>query len=207
MKVKAFVYESYFELNANTYVLYDETECVVIDAGKNNNDVVDFINENHLKLKGILLTHGHFDHIQGLSALLKAFNVPVYINKEDECMLSDSYLNGSNRFSRNDIYYDGDVKTFTDATVFHLLKSPIEVIATPFHTKGSCCFYLKDNKMLFTGDTLFSMGVGRIDFPNSAPELEHSSIYKLTKLDKDIIIYPGHGDSCTLEEACPEQYL
>ena len=80
MNVKAFIYEGFFELNANTYVLYDESECVVIDSGKNNNDVVDFINEHHLKLKGILLTHGHFDHIQGLPALLKAFDVPVYIH-------------------------------------------------------------------------------------------------------------------------------
>ncbi len=207
MNVKLFQYEGFFELNANTYVLYDESECVVIDSGKNNNDVVDFINENHLKLKAILLTHGHFDHIQGLPALLKAFDVPVYIHKDDECMLSDSYLNGSNRFSRTDIYYDGDVKTFTDGEVFHLLKSPIEVIATPFHTKGSVCFYLKDNKMLFTGDSLFSEGIGRTDFPNAIPELEHHSLYKLTKLDKDITIYPGHGDSCSLKEAEPEAYL
>ena len=207
MNVKAFIYEGFFELNANTYVLYDESECVVIDSGKNNNDVVNFINEHHLKLKGILLTHGHFDHIQGLPALLKAFDVPVYIHKNDECMLSDSYLNGSNRFSRTDIYFDGFVKTFTDGEVFHLLKSPIEVIATPFHTKGSVCFYLKDNKMLFTGDTLFSIGVGRTDFPNAAPEEMYHSLYKLTKLDQDITIYPGHGNSCSLREADPEAYL
>ena len=193
MNVKAFIYEGFFELNANTYVLYDESECVIIDSGKNNNDVVDFINEHHLKLKGILLTHGHFDHIQGLPALLKAFDVPVYIHKNDECMLSDSYLNGSNRFSRTDIYFDGFVKTFTDGEVSHLLKSPIEVIATPFHTKGSVCFYLKDNKILFTGDSLFSMSIGRTDFPHSVPELQHSSIYKLTKLDKDTTIYPEIG--------------
>jgi glyoxylase-like metal-dependent hydrolase (beta-lactamase superfamily II) len=61
--------------------------------------------------------------------------------------------------------------------------------------------------MLFTGDSLFSMSIGRTDFPHSVPELQHSSIYKLTKLDKDITIYPGHGDSCSLKEAEPEAYL
>ena len=207
MNVKVFQYEGFYELNANTYVLYDESECVVIDSGKNNNDVVDFINGNHLQLKGILLTHGHFDHIQGLPSLLKTFDVPVYVHKDDECMLRDSHLNGSDRFSRSNIAFDFEVRTFTEGEVFHLLKSPIEVIATPFHTKGSVCFYLKDNKMLFTGDTLFSMGIGRTDFPHSIPEETSRSLYKLTKLEKDIMIYPGHGESCSLKDANPEAYL
>lgn len=207
MKVKTFRYQNFYELNANTYVLYDESECVVIDAGKNNQDVVAFINDNHLTLKGILLTHGHSDHIQGLEPLFKAFDVPLYISTEDECMLKDPHLNCSDRFSRHDLIIDRAVKTFTDGDVLNLLKSPIEVIATPFHTKGSVCFYLKDNKTLFTGDTLFAEGIGRVDFPNSVPELIHSSLAKLAKLDKDIVIYPGHDTESTLGEALYEAHV
>ena len=207
MKVKAFIYNGFYELCANTYVLYDESECVIVDSGKNNDDVVNFIKENHLQVKGILLTHGHFDHIQGLPALLKAFNAPLYIHEEDECMLRDPHLNGSDRFSRSDIAFDYKVITFTDGEELKLLKSQIKVIHTPFHTKGSSCFYLKDNKMLFTGDTLFEQGIGRTDFIHSIPELTHSSLSKLNKLEKDITIYPGHGPSCLLSKSGIEAYL
>ncbi len=206
MKVKAFIYNSFSELNANTYVLYDESECVVIDSGKNNNDVVNFINENHLQLKAILLTHGHFDHIQGLPALLSAFNVPIYISHKDKVMLADPYLNCSDRFSRNDVVVETEVSTFKDGDVLNFLNQEIMVIATPFHTEGSVCFYLKDNKMLFTGDTLFSEGIGRVDFPNSVPSEIHNSLSKLSKLDKDATIYPGHGPISTLKEALLQGY-
>ena len=207
MKVKAFIYNGFYELCANTYVIYDESECVIIDSGKNNNDVVNFIKENHLKLKGILLTHGHFDHIQGLESLLKAFDVPLYVHKDDECMLTHPELNASNRFSRSNIVINKKPVTFTDGDVLNLLKSPIEVIHTPFHTKGSSCFYLKDNNMLFTGDTLFEQGIGRTDFPHSVPELVQNSLSKLSKLEKDITIYPGHGPSCLLSSSGIEAYL
>ena len=207
MNIKSFIYNNFYELNANTYVVYDGSECIVIDSGKDNNDVIDFIKENHLFLKGVLLTHGHFDHIQGLPTLLKEFDVPVYIHKDDECLLTSSHLNGSDRFSRQDIILNIKTVTFTDGEVINLLKSLIEVIATPFHTRGSSCFYLKDNKILFTGDTLFEGAIGRTDFAASVPELIHDSLSKLVKLDGDITIYPGHGPSCLLKDSMIEAYL
>ncbi len=207
MELKSFIYNNFYELNANTYVLYDETNCIVIDPGKNNNDVSDFINENHLNLRGILLTHGHFDHIQGLMNLLKSHDVPIYIHKDDVCLLSDAHLNCSDRFSRKDVIVEVKPITIDDGDELNLLSSPIKVIATPFHTKGSVCFYLKDNKMLFSGDTLFKEGIGRVDFPNSVPELIHDSLSKLMMLHKDTTIYPGHGDSCKISESMIEAYL
>lgn len=207
MNIKSFIYNNFYELSANTYVVYDGSDCIVIDSGKDNNDVIDFIKENHLVLKGVLLTHGHFDHIQGLPTLLKEFDVPVYINKDDECLLTSPHLNGSDRFSRQDIILNIKTVTFTDGEVINLLKSPIEVIATPFHTRGSSCFYLKDNKILFTGDTLFEGAIGRTDFAASVPELIHDSLSKLVKLDDDITIYPGHGPSCLLKDSMIEAYL
>lgn len=207
MKLKSFIYNNFYELNANTYVLYDDANCVVIDPGKNNDDVSNFINENHLNLKGILLTHGHFDHIQGIANLLKSHNAPIYIHKDDVCLLTNAHLNCSDRFSRNDVIVNAKPLTINDGDELNLLNSPIKVIATPFHTKGSVCFYLRDNKMLFSGDTLFKEGIGRVDFPNSVPELVHDSLSKLITLDKDTTIYPGHGDSCKIGESMIEAYL
>ena len=207
MNLKSFIYNSFFELYANTYVLYDESGCVVIDPSKNCDDVTKFINENHLKLKGILLTHGHFDHIQGIVPLLKETNAPLFVAEGDICMLKDPHLNGSDRFCRIDITIDKEPTIIHDREVLNLLDTPIQVIATPFHTKGSVCFYLKDNKMLFTGDTLFKEGIGRTDFPNSAPELTSESLRKLESLEGDIVIYPGHGPSAKLDEAMLEAYL
>ena len=195
MKVKAFTYEGFFELNANTYVLIDESDnCIIVDPGKDNNEVIDFIKESELKPRAILLTHGHFDHIRGVDLLVKAFDIPVYINGEDEKFLKDPHLNCSDRFSRENVIINSGVETFKDGDVLNILSEPIKVIGTPFHTPGSSCFYLKDNKILLSGDTLFKNGIGRTDFPLSDERLIDSSLKKLLFIPDDVKMYSGHGD-------------
>ena len=201
MKLVPFAYNNWFELTANTYILIDDqSKGVVVDPGKEDKAVVDYIKGNNLSLVAILLTHGHFDHIGGVNALSKMFNVPVYIHKNDREFLINPKYNGSDQYSRKDIIIDKDVvvKEIVDERDLNLLSFPIKVIETPFHTPGSICFYLPDENILISGDTLFFESIGRSDFILSNPSLIPHSLAKLMSLKEETVVYPGHGDKTTI---------
>lgn len=155
MRVIPFIYEDIDDLFANTYLLIDNNDCVVIDPGRDYRGIVDYINKNQLKLKAILLTHGHYDHIRGVNILLKEFSCSLYIGFFDEDQLTDTYKNLSTLFSNEKVVISQKAITVSDNEVLSLLSEQIKVIETPFHTKGSVCYYLKDSGLLFSGDTLF----------------------------------------------------
>ena len=198
-KVIPFIYEDQDELYANTYVLIDdEKNCVVIDPAKAYDGLVNYIKKNELTLKAVLLTHGHVDHIRGVDTLVNAFNVPVYVGFDDLDMLQDTFLNCS-EFLGESIIVKSKVETLADKDVLRLLNEDIQVIATPFHTAGGVCFYLKDSGVLFTGDFIIPHGIGRCDLPNARPHTLKDSMAKIIKLPVSTKIYGGHEKSSTLE--------
>lgn len=198
MRVEKFTYNDYDDLNANTYVVIDGVDAVVIDPSINNDKVGDFLVKNNLTLKAALLTHGHFDHIRGVDRLINRFNCPLYIHFDDEEILKDTYLNCS-YFDSSNVVVNAKAITVTDKEIIDVLSDKIEVIHTPFHTRGSVCYYFTNNKLLFSGDTLFAGSIGRDDFPNSISKCRKSSLDKLKRLPKEIKIYPGHGENTVLE--------
>ena len=199
IKVVPFIYEDLDELYANTYVLIDNNkDCVVIDPAKAYQGLVDYLNKNELKLKGILLTHGHVDHIRGVDTLVNAFKAPVYIGFDDIDMLKDTFSNCS-EFLNERVIVNAKADTLADNEILHLLNEDIKVIATPYHTAGGVCFYLKDSNILFTGDFILPHGIGRCDLPNAKPHELERSMAKIIKLPKTTKIYGGHGKSSTLE--------
>ena len=199
ISVVPFIYESNDELYANTYVLIDENKaCVVIDPGKVYDGLVNYIKKNELTLKAVLLTHGHVDHIRGVDTLVQAFNTSVYIGFDDLDMLKDTFANCS-EFLGEKVVVNTKAETLADKEVLHFLSEDISVIATPFHTAGGVCFYLKDSGLLFTGDFIIPHGVGRCDLPNARPHALKDSMAKIISLPKDIKIYGGHEKSSTLE--------
>ena len=199
IQVVPFIYEDYDELYANTYVLIDENKaCVVIDPGKAYDGLVNYIKKNNLILKGILLTHGHADHIRGVDKLVDAFNAPVYVGFDDLDMLCDTFLNCSDFLGEN-IVVHAKAETLADKDVLHLLSEDIYVIATPYHTAGGVCFYLKDSNVLFTGDFIIPHGIGRCDLPNARPHELERSMAKIVSLPKSLKIYGGHEKFSTLE--------
>ena len=191
MEIKSFIYgDNYIELSANTYLIIDGKDCVLVDPGKEDPRIVEFIKENSLNLKGILLTHGHCDHMRGIIA----FECPVYIHKDDVELLNNPHLNCSDRFSRKNVSIDVAPIEVEEGMEINLLSKPIKVIHTPYHTMGSVCYYIPEEKILFSGDTLFKDAMGRSDFVTSDPNLIKSSLAKLGALPDDVILYPGHGD-------------
>ncbi len=201
MKIIPFIYSEIFELAANAYLISDsKNNCVVIDPGANDDKILNYIKSHKLNLKGILLTHGHFDHIVGVNILLKYYDCPIYISEEDERLLKNPHLNCSDRFSRKDVTVKTEPTILKDWEELDLLEEKIQVIKTPYHTEGSVCFYLPDSKVLFSGDSLFKGSVGRMDFITSKPELFEQSLKIILSLPGETLVYPGHEDTTTIEE-------
>ena len=194
VKVIPFIYNDIYELNANTYLIVDSNNnAVVIDPSVNNMNLVNHIKKNDYHLKGILLTHGHFDHIRGVDPLVDTFKCPLYVFYLDEEMIYSPYLNCSEMMNDDGFIVKSEAITLKDKEVLHLLNEDIDVMWTPFHTIGSVCYLMKESKILFSGDTLFKDGIGRDDLPNSDRKSMKPSLEKLFKLDGDIKVYPGHG--------------
>ena len=199
IKVVPFIYEDLDDLYANTYVLIDDNkDCVVIDPAKAYLGLINYIKKNELRLKAVLLTHGHIDHMRGVDTLLEAIEVPLYIGFDDEDKLTDTYANCGFFLGENTIV-KSKANTLADNDVLHLLSEDIVAIHTPYHTSGSICYYLKNTGALFTGDFILPHGVGRTDLPSGMPKELSKSMAKILALPNETKIYGGHGPFSTLE--------
>lgn len=199
LNIEKINYNDIEELISNTYIIYNDIDCIVVDPGAANDSVIRFLNKRELSLKAILLTHGHIDHIRGVDTLVEQFNCKVYIHPDDERMLTDTFLNCSEMLGES-LIVRSNASLVNDNDVLKILKDDdIKVIHTPFHTKGSVCYYYVNNKWLFSGDTLFKNSIGRDDLPNSDSKRTNESLNKIKALPRETKIYPGHGNNTTLE--------
>ena len=183
-------------IGANCYTVYDtETKnCLIIDLGGDFLKIKRQIDENGLTIKGVLLTHGHYDHCMA-AIECKNMGIPVFISKEDSEMLKNK---------SNMAYYSGfgdfylEVDNFLTEGKNQIGGIEFEVIKTAGHTEGSVCFLIGEN--LFSGDTLFASTYGRCDLPSGDfSKLKDSIINKLFKLDGSVVVLPGHSVKTTIE--------
>ncbi len=181
-------------LPTNTYVLYDDQSknCVVVDPSYDGGKVLNFLVQNSLKLKGILLTHGHFDHCGGVNTLLKEFNVPVYGSSLDSEIAANA---SKNRWRAR--AEDCTITQFVDSKdSFTVDGFTFKVMNTPGHTDGSVCYFIND--LMFSGDTLFCGCVGRTDLPGGDSIKMRKSLQKIYQLTNDYTVLPGHENATTL---------
>ena len=195
----------YSRIGANSFIgINDKNEGFLVDPGYNGNNVlINHINKIGVKIVAILITHGHFDHICALKDICEAFpDANVYISEDEYDFLVDPNLNLS---IEEEVQEDGvplltyvpeHLLKVNDGNVIYEAGFEIKVITTPFHTKGSTCFYLESEKALFSGDTLFFTTIGRTDLPTGSNRTIESSLAKLKALPDGIKVYPGHG-ACT----------
>ncbi|HHT88554.1 MAG TPA: MBL fold metallo-hydrolase [Clostridiales bacterium] len=175
----------------------DSNEAVVIDPGDNADKIYKYLSENDLECKAILLTHGHFDHITAAPELNRLTNAPIYAHEAEADILKDPEINASAYMGeRISVRPDISVKDNEELKIAGLSWN---VLYTPGHTAGGVCYYLKEHKIVFSGDTLFYESVGRTDFPTGNHKVLIESIQnKLMILPDDTEVYPGHGRPTTI---------
>lgn len=183
----------------NCYFLYEEgkTDVIFVDPADHGDLLYEKLQNAGFHVAGIILTHGHFDHIWGVERLKALTGAKVYAYEGEKALLNDAVLNVSEQCGRActvdaDVYLkDGESVTIAGMTA--------RVIATPGHTSGSCCYYFEEDKILVAGDTLFEESVGRTDFATgSSSEIVRSIREKLFVLPEDVAVYPGHGGQTTI---------
>jgi glyoxylase-like metal-dependent hydrolase (beta-lactamase superfamily II) len=202
LRIQRFVCNPYQE---NTYVVSDETqECVIIDCGVYFDDerlsLVEYINSNELTPKHLLCTHGHFDHCMGNNAVYEEYGLKPEVNEKDDFLMSS--------MDEQAMYFLGmEYEHDTPPVGRYLLPDDIiefgthrlKVIATPGHTPGGITFYCEEEKVAFTGDTLFQMSIGRTDFEGGDyTAMMHSLKEVIGKLPADTTVWSGHGPKTTI---------
>ena len=194
-------------LQENTYVVSDDTkECVIIDCGayyeEERTAIVQYIKEEELTPKHLLCTHGHFDHNFGIDTIFQAFGLRAEIAAEDDYLVND--LNGQfmdivgaplrREFPKAGRFFEPD-------EIIRFGHHELKVLKTPGHTPGGVVFYCEEEKVVFSGDTLFRMSIGRTDFKGGSYEgLMNSLKNVMAKLPADTVVYSGHGPKTVIGE-------
>ncbi len=184
---------------SNCYVLIVGSSAAVVDPSVDAGKILSFISEKSAVLEFIVMTHGHFDHITDLDNLRDMSGAPAYIHKDDNEMLSDGKKNAYAFFFGQNKSWRSAEKLLENGDILTLGGETIKVISTPGHSKGSICL-LCGNKLI-TGDTIFANGFGRYDLYGGDVNELASSISSLRSFDRNLTIYPGHGDAAKLGNA------
>ena len=186
----------------NCYVLRDSaevTDSLIIDPGLEAEKLIDFLEARKLNPLAVILTHGHADHIAGVSLLRESVqDIKVYVHKHDAKMLTESNRNLS-AFAGEPISAGPADVLLQDGDIIEQAGIKLQVLHTPGHTPGGICLYSDRDGIVFTDDTLFAESIGRTDFPGgSMSQLLKSIERKLLTLPEQTKVYPGHGPVTTI---------
>lgn len=196
MRLKLFVSP---DMGENCYFIIDEAtkETIIIDPGAMADKLCGVVDNNQLIVKAICLTHAHFDHAGAAEILKEHTNAPIFIGEGEEVVASSPSYNLSAMWSKPfTVPYD---RVLNDGEEVEFGSLTFKVISTPGHTPGGCCYYFEKEGVLFSGDTLFYMSVGRTDFPGGESDALVDSIRnKLFLLPANTEVYTGHGQQTNI---------
>ena len=187
-------------VSTNCMLITNKTtgETLIIDPGYEAERISEEIKKLNLQPVAILLTHGHFDHVMAVDELRNEYNILVYVYQDEAELLGNSILNHSAKYGI--AYQTKADELLSDNQKLCLAGINIEVIHTPGHTSGCCCYYLPEEEVLISGDTLFYETVGRTDLDTSNGADMRLSIKRLLEtLPEEVQVFPGHGNSTTID--------
>lgn len=187
-------------IQENAYIVSVEgrEDCVVVDPGDDFEKLRRALGDRNLG--AILLTHGHFDHILGAGALAETTGAPVYVGAQDVEMLNDAALNGYADLMGVRDMPGPELSARPFGATLSVCGLDFDILPTPGHSKGSVCLYLKGEGALFSGDTLFRAGYGRLDLHGGSVRAMRDSLNALFALPGEVAVYPGHGEATTIGE-------
>ncbi|MBP3592082.1 MAG: MBL fold metallo-hydrolase [Clostridia bacterium] len=194
---RVFTFSPKESFGSNTYYVTDGKESFLVDPSVGTSEIQNALGESFLPPRAILLTHGHFDHVETLPEWFSAYHPTVYIGEADAPMLSDPYLNAHRLFYGTDRTYLVPHVTCKEGDRLSLCGAEISVLSVPGHSLGSLVYLLSD--IAFVGDLIFAGGgFGRYDLPGGDYVRLVDSLRRVQKLPKSITLYPGHGEAFTL---------
>lgn len=187
-------------INTNAYLLYNDTEAILIDAPHDTlTHIEPFLENNHLALTALLLTHGHWDHIAGAKEIREKLKPKVYAHSADKAWIEDPSLMNNilpSKFHIQSVKVD---EWLEENSQLELLGEVFEVRHVPGHAPGNILFYNKNLASAFVGDAIFQGSIGRYDLPGgNYKELIHSIKTNIYSLPEDTVLYSGHGPSTTV---------
>lgn len=186
----------------NCYVVWSESrDAIVVDPGGDTTELRAFLESEGLKLRRVLLTHGHGDHIMGVGEIRGLAAEGVAIHGEDAECLTSPRANLSGEMGMPAVFDSAD-SFLKDGDVIEAGDMKITVIHTPGHTLGGCCFLIEEGgeALLLSGDTLFARSIGRSDLPGGDERVLIESLKKLENMPDSMRVYPGHGPETTIGE-------
>lgn len=189
------------QLKTNCYVISHNNTAIVIDPACNGEIIEVLINKANCKLKAIFLTHGHQDHIGAVDYLYNKFRCPIYAHYNERDIIEG--LDASKVIhdipSLKNVKVTVPVKYFdSEFTSYDIDGIIVDAVFTPGHSEGSCVYVLRDCNRIFSGDTLFKDGIGRIDLPTSNKVAMKESLKLLQSFKDSCKVLPGHGSDTTI---------
>ncbi len=183
----------------NCYLAYQKQtkEGWIVDPADRAEMIIEQCETIGMKPKAILLTHGHFDHMTAARKVKEHFDIPIYAGEKERKLLGDATMNLSGVWA-SAVTLEADI-WITEKDTLELAGYSVKVMETPGHTPGGVCYYIPEEEILFSGDTLFCESLGRTDFPGSSTaDILHSIREKLFKLPDETVVYAGHMNSTTI---------
>ncbi len=200
MKIKSFVFNPFYE---NTYLLWDDTkEGIIVDPGcyedYERKEIIDFVESNEIKIKYIVNTHCHIDHVLGNYDLKTQFNCPLWLPK-GELEIFQSVVAYAPNWGINQYSPAEPDHLIEENEIIEFGNTSLKSILCPGHSPGHLVFYHENEETLIAGDVLFRESIGRTDLPGgNHQQLLENIAQKIYKLPDDCGVYPGHGPSTTI---------
>lgn len=185
-------------LGVNCYILSEGGSAVIVDPGGDAAEIVRFLESNGLKPAAIVNTHGHFDHIGAIDELMKKYDIPFYIHRDDEFLVGHGAQTAM-MFGAPEQVNPSVTNYLEDGQELEIGGVRMKILHTPGHSPGGVSIYLEEISSVITGDTLFLESIGRSDFPYASHDQLIGGIKsKLAVLPDDTKVYPGHGPESSI---------